>query len=55
MDTLLGYATQTSPDVGTLTNSSAFGLTAGTYTLFVQAEDNYGVLGDPDALTLTVQ
>jgi uncharacterized delta-60 repeat protein len=54
-DTLLGYATQTSPGVWTLTNSSAFGLTAGTYTLFAQAKDNDGVLGDPDALTLTVQ
>lgn len=53
-DTLLGYATQTSPGVWTLTNSSAFGLTAGTYTLFAQAEDSDGVFGDPDALTLTV-
>jgi hypothetical protein len=41
--------------VWTLTNSSAFGLTAGTYTLFAQAQDNYGVSSDPDALTLTVQ
>jgi hypothetical protein len=54
-DALLGYATQTSPGVWTLTNSSAFGLTAGTYMLFVQAEDNYGVLGDPTNLALTVQ
>jgi uncharacterized delta-60 repeat protein len=54
-DTLLGYATQTSPGVWTLTNSSAFGLTAGTYTLFAQAQDNDGYLGDPIALTLTVQ
>jgi uncharacterized delta-60 repeat protein len=54
-DTLLGYATQTSPGVWTLTDSSAFGLTAGTYTLFAQAQDNDGVVGDPDALTLTVQ
>ncbi|HEY7157401.1 MAG TPA: hypothetical protein VH575_25835 [Gemmataceae bacterium] len=54
-DTLLGYAAQTSTGVWTLTNSSAFGLTAGTYTLFAQAQDNYGVSSDPDALTLTVQ
>jgi hypothetical protein len=26
--------------------------TAGTYTLFAQATDSYGVLGDPIALTL---
>jgi uncharacterized delta-60 repeat protein len=39
-DTLLGYATQSSPGVWTLTNSSAFGLTAGTYTLFAQAQDS---------------
>jgi uncharacterized delta-60 repeat protein len=54
-DALLGYATQTSPGVWTLTSASAFGLTAGTYTLFAQAEDSYGVFGDPDAITLTVQ
>jgi uncharacterized delta-60 repeat protein len=54
-DTLLGYATQSSPGVWTLTNSSAFGLTAGTYTLFAQAQDSDGVFGDPTALTLTVQ
>jgi uncharacterized delta-60 repeat protein len=54
-DQLLGYATQTSPGVWTLTDSSAFGLTAGTYTLFAQAEDSDGVFGDPVALTLTVQ
>jgi hypothetical protein len=54
-DTLLGYATQTSPGVWTLTNSSAFGLTAGTYKLFAQAKDSDGVFGDPVALTLTVQ
>jgi uncharacterized delta-60 repeat protein len=54
-DTLLGYATQTSPGVWTLTNASAFGLTAGTYKLFAQAEDSDGVFGDPIPLTLTVQ
>jgi uncharacterized delta-60 repeat protein len=54
-DTLLGYATQTSPGVWTLTSTSAFGLTAGTYKLFAQAEDSDGVFGDPDAFTLSVQ
>jgi hypothetical protein len=29
-------------------------LAFGTYSLYAQAQDNYGVLGDPDALTLTV-
>lgn len=55
-DTLLGYATQTSPGVWTLTfSTSAMGLTAGTYTLFAQAEDSDGVFGDPDAIRLTVE
>jgi hypothetical protein len=54
-DTLLDYATQTSPGVWTLTNNSAFGLIAGTYRLFTQAQDNYGVPGEPVALALTVQ
>jgi uncharacterized delta-60 repeat protein len=54
-DQLLGDATQSSPGVWTLTDSSAFGLTAGTYKLFAQAEDSDGVFGDPVALTLTVQ
>ena len=30
-------------------------LTSGNYTLYAQAQDNYGVVGDPTALTLTVQ
>jgi hypothetical protein len=54
-DALLGYATQSSPGVWTLTDSSAFGLTKGTYTLFARAEGSDGVFGDPVALTLTVQ
>jgi hypothetical protein len=55
-DTLLGQATQTSPGGWTLSFSpSTSGLTFGTYTLFAQAEDSYGVFGDPFALTLTVQ
>jgi hypothetical protein len=52
-DALLGYGTQTSPGVWTYTWSTA-GLTAGTYTLFAQAEDSFGVFGNPDALTLQV-
>jgi uncharacterized delta-60 repeat protein len=30
-------------------------LASGSYTLYAQAQDNYGVLGDPAALTLTVE
>jgi uncharacterized delta-60 repeat protein len=53
---LLGYAAQTSPGVWTLSFSpSTFSLTSGTYTLFAQAEDSYGVFSDPFALTLTIQ
>jgi hypothetical protein len=29
-------------------------LTAGTYTVYAQATDSYGVLGDAVSLTLTV-
>jgi uncharacterized delta-60 repeat protein len=53
-DTLLGYGTQSSPGVWTFAWSTA-GLTAGTYTLYAQAQDGYGALGDPDAIALTVQ
>ena len=52
-DTQLGYATQTSPGVWTYTFTVS--QTPGTYTLFVQAEDNYSLFSDPSALTLTVQ
>jgi uncharacterized delta-60 repeat protein len=53
---LLGYAAQTSPGVWTLSFSpSTFSLTSGSYTLFAQTEDSYGVFSDPFALTLTVQ
>jgi uncharacterized delta-60 repeat protein len=52
-NTLLGYGTQTGPGVWTLTFT--VNLAPGTYTLFAQAEDSYGVFGDPLALTLTVQ
>jgi uncharacterized delta-60 repeat protein len=51
-DTLLGYATQTSP--GVWTYSFTVNLTSGMYTLFAQAQDNDGVLGDPLALSLQV-
>ena len=54
-DRVLGYATQTSPGVWSLTDASAFGLTAGTYTLFAQAKDSDGVFGHPVVLTLAVQ
>jgi hypothetical protein len=52
-DTLLGYGT---PSGGTwaLTSSTA-NWAAAVDTLFAQAEDSYGVFGDPFALTLTVQ
>jgi hypothetical protein len=52
-DTLLGYATQTSPGVWSFTFTVS--QTPGTYTLFAQAEDNYSLFSDPSALTLTVQ
>ena len=52
-NTLLGYATQTSPGVWTF--NYTVNLAPGSYTLFAQAEDSYGVFGDPLALTLTVQ
>jgi hypothetical protein len=54
-DRLLGTVKQNSSGLWTLTDASAFGLTAGTYKLFAQAEDSDGVFGDPVALTLTVQ
>jgi hypothetical protein len=49
----LGTGTQTSLGVSTFTFT--VNLTPGSYTLFAQAEDSYGVFGDPLALTLTVQ
>jgi uncharacterized delta-60 repeat protein len=49
----LGPGTQTSPGVWTL--NTTMNLPAGTYTIYAQAEDSYGVFGDPFALTLTVQ
>jgi hypothetical protein len=51
---LVGTLTQSSSN-WTLSSPNAFGLSAGTYKLFAQAEDSSGVFGDPFALTLTVQ
>jgi hypothetical protein len=50
---ILGYGTQTSPGVWTF--NFTVNLTPGPYTIYAQAEDSYGVFGDPLALTLTVQ
>jgi uncharacterized delta-60 repeat protein len=52
-DKLVGYATQTSLGVWTFTFT--VNLSPGTYTLFAQAEDSYGVFGDPVMLALSVQ
>ena len=51
-DMLLGYATQTSPGVWTF--NYTVNLPPGSYTVFAQAEDNYGLFSDPIALSLTV-
>jgi uncharacterized delta-60 repeat protein len=45
---------QTSPGVWTFTSSNTFGFTAGSHTLYAQAQDSSGLLGDPLALTLQV-
>jgi hypothetical protein len=50
---ILGYGT--SDGSGDWILNFNVNLAPGTYTLYAQAQDNYGVLGDPDALTLTVQ
>jgi hypothetical protein len=52
-DSFVGYGVQTSPGVWTLTFSTA-GLTGGTYTLFAQAEDSYGVFSTPLPFTVVV-
>jgi uncharacterized delta-60 repeat protein len=49
---VLGYGTQTSSGVWTLTFT--VGLPSGNCTVFAQAEDSFGVFGDPDGLTLQV-
>jgi uncharacterized delta-60 repeat protein len=51
----LGTVSQSTGGAWTLTSPTAFGLTAGTYTIYAQAEDSYGIFGDPFTITLTVQ
>ena len=50
---MLGYGTRNDDATWMLTYSTA-GWAAGTYTLFAQAEDNYGIFGDPLAIAATV-
>jgi uncharacterized delta-60 repeat protein len=50
---VLGYGT--SDGAGDWILNFTVNLASGTYTLYAQAQDNYGVVGDPAALTLTVQ
>jgi uncharacterized delta-60 repeat protein len=49
---VLGYGTQTNPGIWTLNDTVA--LSTGTYMIYAQTEDSYGVFGDPIALTLQV-
>jgi len=49
---LLGYGTQTSTGVWNYTFT--VNLASSSYTILAQAEDSYGVFGDPVAITLTV-
>jgi hypothetical protein len=51
----LGTVSQSTGGAWTLTSATAFGLPSGTYTLYAQAEDNYGIFGDPLTMTLTIQ
>jgi hypothetical protein len=51
----LGTVTASSGGTWTLTTAKAFGLPPGTCTLYARAKDSYGVFGDPDAISLTVQ
>jgi hypothetical protein len=50
----LGTSAVSSAGPWTLTSATGFGLASGTYTIYAEAEDNYGILGDPLALTLQV-
>jgi hypothetical protein len=50
----LGTTAPSSGGAWTLNSRTAFGLTAGTYTIYSQAEDNYGIFGDPFAISLTI-
>lgn len=52
IDTLVGYATQTSPGVWTI--NYTVNLAPGSYTLFAQAQDNYNLIGDPFAVAFQV-
>jgi uncharacterized delta-60 repeat protein len=49
---ILGYGTQTSPGEWAL--NYTVNVASGSYTIYTQAQDSYGVFGDPLALTLTV-
>jgi uncharacterized delta-60 repeat protein len=49
----LGTATTSSGGAWSVTFT--VNLSAGSYTIYAQAEDNYGVFSSPDPLTLTVQ
>jgi uncharacterized delta-60 repeat protein len=51
---LLGYGTHNSDGSWSYAFDTT-GYTSGTYTLYAQATDSYGVLGNPVALTLTIQ
>jgi uncharacterized delta-60 repeat protein len=50
----LGYGTQNSDGSWSYAFDTT-GYAPGTYTLYAQATDNYGTVGDPVALTLTIQ
>jgi uncharacterized delta-60 repeat protein len=52
-DAVLGYGTRNGDGTWSLTFSTA-GWAAGSYTLFAQATDSYGAVGDPLAATLQV-
>jgi len=52
-DALLGYGTLNPDGTWTLTISTP-GWVPGSYTLFAEATDSLGAIGDPLALTLTV-
>jgi hypothetical protein len=51
---LIGYGKQSSPGVWTLKFTTPADWSVGTYTLSAQAEDSFGVLGDPLSLNLQV-
>jgi uncharacterized delta-60 repeat protein len=50
----LGTVSQSNGGAWSLSSATAFGLTSGTHALYAQAEDNYGIFGDPKAITETV-